>query len=46
MFPGNRRDAQFIAMTLLIVLGVHLDECLARCGLHSEASRIDRARSA
>ena len=46
VFPGNGRDAQFIAMTLLIVLGVHLDECLARCELHSEVSRIDHARSA
>ena len=46
MFPGNGRDTQFIAMTLLIVLGVHLDECLARCESHSEVSRIDHARSA
>ena len=28
-------------MTSLIVLGVHLDECLARRELHSEVSRID-----
>ena len=46
VFPGNGRDAQFIAMTWLIVLGVHLDECLVRCELHSEVSRIDHARSA
>ena len=46
VFPGNGRDAQYIAMALLIVLGVHLDECLARCELHSEVSRIDHARSA
>ena len=46
VFPGNGRDAHFIVMTLLIVLGVHLDQCLARCGLHCEVSRIDHARSA
>ena len=46
VFPGNGRDAQFVATTLLIVLGVHLDEYLGRCELHSEVSRIDHARSA
>ena len=46
VFPGNGRDAQFIAVALLIVLGVHLDECLARCELWSKVSRIDHARSA
>ena len=46
VFPGNGRDAQFIAMILLIVLGVHLDECLARRELHPKVSWIDHARSA
>ena len=46
VFPGNGRDVQFIAMALLIVLGVHLDECPVRCELHYEVSRIDHARYA
>ena len=45
VIPGNGKDA-FIAMALLIVLGVHLVECLAPCELHRQVSRIDHARSA
>ena len=46
VIPGMGRDAQFIATTSLIVLGLHLDECLPRYELYSEVSRIDRPHSA